>query len=181
MPGKEALDFIRSAELGCSEAGAIDQLRAAIVNCAVGARLTHMQRPPVGSSPNQAPFESVPQPAAWQRAQMRPDGSVRFDRNGPWRGFEVIRENVRRIWRPEPPNDRQPKVMAHPTARVQARPIKNGILEAISALWPDGIPAGLKAKERNNKILEHLCAQGHSVPEGSGLARAVQRAMKPRD
>jgi hypothetical protein len=179
MPGKEALDFICKAELGCSEADAIDQLRAAIVNRAVGARLTHMQRPPVGSSPVQARSESVPEPAAWQRAQMRSDGSVRFNRREPWRGFEVIRENVLRVWSEPSLSDQRPEVMAHPK-KAHPHRTSDSIREAISTLWPDGVPIGLRAKDRDNRILEYLHNRGLSAPKGSGLARAVQRAMKPR-
>jgi hypothetical protein len=43
---------------------------------------------------------------------------------------------------------------------------------------PSGIPKGLKTKDRNNHIADWLKQNGRSVPSGSGLAKAVQRALK---
>ena len=174
MSGKEALDFIRKAKPDCSAADAIAQLRAAIVHRAVGARLKDMKRVPMGSSPISVPSESIPPPHMWLQAEIRLNGSVRFDRKGLWRPFEVIRENVLRTWRSQHASnsDRQ--------QHVGAGPISDGIGKAISALWPDGIPRALKAKERNQQILEWLIKQRYSVPRGKGLARAVQRTMKKR-
>jgi hypothetical protein len=60
MPGKEALDFIRGA--ADADADAIDQLRAAIVKRAVGARLIGMKPTPMGSSPISVPSASIPHP-----------------------------------------------------------------------------------------------------------------------
>jgi hypothetical protein len=59
-------------------------------------------------------------------------------------------------------------------------PIDRGIREAIGALWPSGIPGSLRAKHRDNQIRQYLVEHGHSIPEGEGLAKAVQRALKPR-
>ena len=174
MPGEEALDFIRKAQTGCSAADAIDQLRATVVHRAVGARLKDMKPVPMGSSPIGVPSESNPSPHMWQQVEIRLDGSVRFDRQGPWRSFEVIRENVLRTWssQPAPHSDRQQD--------VKARPKDRGIREAISNLWPDGIPNSVRAKDRDQKILGWLNTRGYSIPQGKGLARAVQRAMKSR-
>jgi hypothetical protein len=170
MPGKEALDFIRGA--ADADADAIDQLRAAIVKRAVGARLIGMKPTPMGSSPISVPSASIPHPDMWRQADIRLNGSVRFDRKGPWQPFEVIRENVLRNWSSQPaPHSDRPQ-------DVKARPIDRGIREAISELWPDGIPS-LTAKDRDQKILEWLKARGYSIPQGKGLPRAVQRAMKP--
>jgi hypothetical protein len=185
MSGKDALDFIRKADTGCSAADAIDQLRRAIVNRAVGAtistravgaRLKDMKPVPVpmGSSPMQPHSASLPSPAMWQRAKIRSDGSVQFDLKGPWLPFEVIRSHVLRIWG----GQRAPP--SYPRQREKARPIDDGIREALSALCPPRTHPPLKAKERNQKIVEWLKAQGYSIPRGGGLARAVQRAMKPR-
>jgi hypothetical protein len=66
------------------------------------------------------------------------------------------------------------------TSSKRTRPIDDGIRAAIAALWPDSIPRGLKSKDRDNEIAEWLRAHDYSVPSDSGLARAVQRAMKPR-
>jgi len=172
MPGKEALDFIRKAVPDCSAADAIAQLRTAIVHRAVGARLKDMKRVPMGSSPIGVPSESNPRPRMWLQAEIRLNGSVRFDRKGPWRPFEVIRENVLRVWycQPASNSDRE--------QHVRARPSIDGICEAISALWPERIPAALRAKERDQRILMYLKERDHRVPQGSGLARAVQRALK---
>lgn len=51
-----------------------------------------------------------------------------------------------------------------------------GVLEAIHQLWPDGIPNGLTAKDRDNAIRDQLSKTGGSVPQD--LARAVQRALR---
>lgn len=184
MSGKDALDFIRKADAGCSLADAIDQLRRAIVDRAVsatigavGTQLKNMKPVPVpmGSSAMQPSSASLPSPAMWQRAKIRSDGSVQFDLKGPWLPFKVIRSHVQRIWGSQhaPPS--------YPRQRVKARPIDDPIRKALSALWPGVIPPPLKAKERNQKIVEWLKAQGCSIPQGiNGLPRAVQRAMKPR-
>lgn len=61
------------------------------------------------------------------------------------------------------------------------RPIDDGIREAMIALWPrSGIPPqGLKAKERNRKILDWLKRHNRSIPAGDhALAKAVSRALK---
>jgi hypothetical protein len=78
-----------------------------------------------------------------------------------------------------------PATEAAPTSstKKQARPIDDGIRAAIAAIWPNGIPRGLKAKDRNNKIEAWLQANGCSVPASpQAFSRAVQRArsMNPR-
>jgi hypothetical protein len=63
----------------------------------------------------------------------------------------------------------------------KARPIDDGVREAMVTLWsPSGVPPrGLKAKNRDNQILGWLKRNKRSVPEGNhGLAKAVQRVMK---
>jgi hypothetical protein len=52
------------------------------------------------------------------------------------------------------------------------------ILEAISNLWPKEIPAGIRAKERREKIAAWLKDKGRHVPPDDALDRAIQRAMK---
>ena len=44
-----------------------------------------------------------------------------------------------------------PTTEAAPTSSIkkQARPIDDGIRDALAALWPNSIPRGLKAKDRN--------------------------------
>jgi hypothetical protein len=53
-----------------------------------------------------------------------------------------------------------------------------GISEAISQLWPNEIPQGLSAKERNNAITERLRQNGSSIPNSP--ARAIQRVLRTR-
>jgi hypothetical protein len=53
-----------------------------------------------------------------------------------------------------------------------------GILEAIEQLWPDGMPKGLTAKDRNKAILDRLVNNGSSIPRA--IERAVQRALRFR-
>ena len=65
-----------------------------------------------------------------------------------------------------------PKSVSGPGAKTR------GVLEAINELWPDGIPAGLSAKERNNAILVWLRSKGYSIP--SNPERTIQRVLKAR-
>jgi hypothetical protein len=53
-----------------------------------------------------------------------------------------------------------------------------GIEEAIYQLWPNGIPKGLSAKERDNKIYSKMKENGSSLPRD--LARAIQRVLERR-
>jgi hypothetical protein len=82
----------------------------------------------------------------------------------------------------------QPHTMAAPTelAAASSEPamagrgaIAQGIREAITMLWPSGIPRGLKAKDRDNQILNWLKSKGYSFPGDNSLPRQVQRALKP--
>jgi hypothetical protein len=51
-----------------------------------------------------------------------------------------------------------------------------GIGEAINQLWPEGIPKGLSAKERNKAIIDWLSTHGYSQP--TNPERAIQRVLK---
>jgi hypothetical protein len=53
-----------------------------------------------------------------------------------------------------------------------------GIVEAVDQLYPNGIPEGLAAKDRNNAIINHLRGKGYSVPKSP--ERAIQRVLKQR-
>jgi hypothetical protein len=53
-----------------------------------------------------------------------------------------------------------------------------GIEQAMQQLWPNGIPEGLTAKERNKAILDWLKSNGCSVP--TSPERAIQRVLKVR-
>ena len=51
-----------------------------------------------------------------------------------------------------------------------------GVTEALNQLWPEGIPEGLTAKERNQQVLDQLKRNRSSIPKD--IARAVQRALQ---
>ena len=53
-----------------------------------------------------------------------------------------------------------------------------GIAGAIDELWPNKIPKGLTAKDRNSAIIEWLVENGCSVP--TNPERAIQRVLKAR-
>jgi hypothetical protein len=66
--------------------------------------------------------------------------------------------------------------------RLKKQPKRSGtgwaVLDAIDRLWPDKIPKGLSAKERNQQVLEQLKRDKSSIPKD--LAKAVQRALQKR-
>jgi hypothetical protein len=125
------------------------------------------------SSPITSPgSRQNPRPHYWIIAKIRANGAVRFfGENSPWYAFEVLRSNVSLAW------PAQPGSSSGPLRRERPRPIGDACREAIAALWPRGIP-GLRAKDRDSRIAHWLKLNNRSVPSGSGLARAVQRAMK---
>jgi hypothetical protein len=51
-----------------------------------------------------------------------------------------------------------------------------GVREALNQLWPEGIPEGLTAKERNQQVLDQLKRNRSSMPKD--IARAIQRALQ---
>jgi hypothetical protein len=53
-----------------------------------------------------------------------------------------------------------------------------GISEAISQLWPNEIPKGLSAKDRNNAIIDRMRQNGSSIPNSP--ERAIQRVLQTR-
>ena len=172
MPGKEAIVYIRTIKK-CTTKRAIEQLRLAIVHRAVGAILADMKKPPIGSSgPISVPSDSIPTREMWKTAQIKANGTVLFSDADSPRVFQVIRENVLRIWAKDD--------FGHLSAKPfrKSAPVKTAVLRAINQLWPDGIPAGLKAKERNRKIAAQIKLNEDSIPSDGGLARAVQRAIK---
>jgi hypothetical protein len=61
------------------------------------------------------------------------------------------------------------------------RPVMDGILDALAALEGEGIRA-LEPKQRDERIRVWLVENKRKVPSGSGLTRAVQRALavKPK-
>jgi hypothetical protein len=90
------------------------------------------------------------------------------------RRVEALREDVLGLWleAKEPPA--APKAVPK-----RARPVEEGVLEAIRALWPNGIPRGLKAKQRDNEIHKWLKTNGRSVGTDASpsFSRAVQRVL----
>ena len=106
-------------------------------------------------------------------------GEERFHSDGGTR-IEVCREDLLSLW-PEHQKDAtrplQPEIRSNATQR-RDRPISNGIRLAIDALWPDGIPQGLTAKDRDNEILKWLKNTKKSSP--ANIARAVQRVLKAK-
>jgi hypothetical protein len=167
MSGKEAIGHISTVEKR-SETEAVELLRTAIIHRAVGATLADMKKPPIGSSPLSVKSDSVPRVEMWRMATIRVDGTVLFSNSESPRSFQVLRKSVFREW---------PKSTS--ARRSGASRASTVINEAISELWPSGLPTGLKAKERDKKIREWLGNNGHSIPSGEhGLQKAVQRAMK---
>jgi predicted DNA-binding transcriptional regulator AlpA len=60
-------------------------------------------------------------------------------------------------------------------------PIRNGIKEAIDALWPGGVPTTLRAEDRDRQIEVWLKESGCSVSNSrEALRRALQRELKAR-
>jgi hypothetical protein len=109
---------------------------------------------------------------SWVESHL-PDGSEIFFSNYD-RGIEVRREDVLLMW---PERSRPPP--GQPTSNVplgHRQPRENGVVQAIRDLWPNGIPEGLKAKERNNRIITQLKENGASVPRD--VPKAVQRALR---
>jgi hypothetical protein len=51
-----------------------------------------------------------------------------------------------------------------------------GIVEAIGQLWPNEIPKGLSAKERNRAIIDRMKLNKSSIPKNP--ERAIQRVLK---
>jgi hypothetical protein len=62
------------------------------------------------------------------------------------------------------------KAQSHPGAKSR------GVAEAIEKLWPDGLPKGLSAKDRNRAIITWLKDAGYSLP--TNTERMIQRVLK---
>ena len=72
------------------------------------------------------------------------------------------------------PNDRSTDLDSKSGPGAKTR----GIAQAIGQLWPNGIPKGLSAKDRNRAVIDWLGANGSSVPLSP--ERAIQRVLKAR-
>jgi len=62
--------------------------------------------------------------------------------------------------------------------KIRSGAISDGIRLALNALWPDANPAGVRAKERDNKIRAWLEQNDKSIP--TDISRACQRVLKAR-
>jgi hypothetical protein len=92
--------------------------------------------------------------------------------------IEVRSSDVSRIFI-GPATQVVPKAARASLSRKSASGAKTrGINEALASLWPDGLPDGLIAKDRNNQIRQYLIDQKLSVP--ADLSRIIQRALKKR-
>jgi hypothetical protein len=197
MSGKEALAHIRKVE-ACSPSAAIKQLQSAISDGLVRARLPDPENPSrstifppwpdpallmlvkVRNEGSAAIYPSNvryhPSSEHWRAASIRVKGIVQFRSGTPWYKFEVVRADVLRIWpavREHPPTPEHPPSSEQPKARHVQK-----IRVAIAALWPGGVPPGLRAVERNDQIRKWLVANRYRLQSPEALARAVQRALK---
>jgi hypothetical protein len=190
MSGKEALAHIRQTD-SCPTRSAISQLKAALSDGQIGARLPDPNSPsrsaifPPGA--DQSIFagggrasrmtsigcRQIPGPKQWRTAKIRANGTARFFGEGsPPYSFEVLRENVLRLW---------PASQSRRIKRTSKKtPVANGIKGAIEHLWQSGIPLGLKPKHRDNLIFHWLKENDCSIPAQvtPSFSRAVQRVLK---
>ncbi len=87
------------------------------------------------------------------------------------RDLQFCREDVLRLW-PE----QQKEVTASTRSRIKSGANSMGVRLALDALWPSGVPEGLRAKDRNKAVHEWLKDNNKSIP--GDIAKAVQRALK---
>jgi hypothetical protein len=104
MPGGEAIRHIQNAEQRI-EADAIDQLKNAIAHSAIGVRVPGLPVPKriTGGGPGSGPEVSPgaryqPSPEAWTNARIGVNGKVAFGPKAPRYQFEVLRQQVVRMW-----------------------------------------------------------------------------------
>jgi hypothetical protein len=97
-------------------------------------------------------------------------GEERFYSDGGKR-IEVSRKGVLELCA-----ELQKDAAASTPSGIGSGAISDGIRLAIDDLWPDEIPKGLRAKDRNKKILEWLKDHKKSTP--TDLSKAVQRVLR---
>jgi hypothetical protein len=176
MSAKEALEYVGKIS-ACDQAMAFDEIRRAARDEVL--RFLTPQETALrnaGYSPESLTAQEerkIEAAIEGQRATFLLADTSQFEQINSWfsEGFEFCREDVLRIW---------PATQSVPIQpNSKKRPVTHAIHEAIKHLWPDGIPQGLKAKERNNQIAKWAEENGRSCPfEELALARAVQRALK---
>ena len=77
-----------------------------------------------------------------------------------------------------PGNQHDQSARAASKSQLGAGAKTRGIAEAINHLWPNGIPTGLSAKDRNKAVIDWLGENGCSLP--TNPERAIQRVLKQR-
>ena len=87
------------------------------------------------------------------------------------RDIQFWREDVLRLWPKQ-----QKETTASTRSRIKSGAVSTGVGLALEALWPSGVPEGLRGKERNKLVHEWLKDNNKSIPRD--IAKAVQRALK---
>jgi len=92
--------------------------------------------------------------------------------------IEVRKSDVTRVLCSHEDSFRDQQTIAIHAPRLGTGAKTRGIEQAITELWPDGVPKGLIAKERDEAIVEWLRERKLSIP--TNPARAIQRVLKGR-
>lgn len=87
------------------------------------------------------------------------------------RDLQFCREDALKLW-PE----QQEEAAAPSRSRIGAGATSVGVRLALDALWPGGVPEGLRAKDRNEAVRQWLEDHKKSIPED--VAKAVQREVR---
>jgi hypothetical protein len=137
------------------------------------------------------PLDLSPEHLDWQRSRPLQPWAMAQRQPGEWvttfasRAGHLVDRNIELI------EVRRPdvgKVFGGPVSEAKSDPTRvlpkresgagaksRAVIQAIEQLWPEGVPAGLSAKDRNKRILEWLRTNGLSVPLNP--ERAIQRAL----
>ena len=91
-----------------------------------------------------------------------------------YRNVQAFRDDMLRVFAEDQAKQTSvaPKSKSGPGAKAK------GISEAISQLWPNQIPKGLSAKDRNKAIMDRIRQNGGSRPNSP--ERAIQRVLRAR-
>ncbi len=118
--------------------------------------------------------------AELNKLKVHPRAAVEWLLSKPKREH-LVPESLRKFLQPggeDKGHDGQARAPAPQSVSGRAGAKTRGISEAINELWPNGIPKGLSAKERDNAIVKWLGDKRYSTP--ANPARAIQRALKAR-